>query len=118
MNQENAQSSITYGNKFWLEGCDAHGNFVVGGVSNGLGATVQATTTPVVPAPNVAKSTRFKYTPALNVLITNSDGGFVNLTTNVPSSGQVPSDRLFACGLQTKSITQKSMFIWLAEITL
>lgn len=118
MNVENAQTSVAFANKMWNEFCDAHGTKIMGGSGNSLGITVQATAADVVPAPNRARGFRWDYTPINQVFFSDSDGGTLTLTTNIPSSGQIPSDRMFVAGVQTKNASQvKSMFVWHVEIT-
>ena len=119
VNVENVQSSVAFGNKFWNEFCDAHGTKVMNGVSNGLGTTLQASTSDVVvPTTNVARGFRMDYIPINQVYYSSSDGSTVTITTNVPSSGQIPSDRLFVAGIQTKNPSQvKTIFLWNVEIT-
>ena len=119
VNIENVQTSVVFGNKFWTEFCDAHGTKIMVACSNPLGITIQPSTTDVVVSPtNAARGFRMDYTPINQVYYIDSQGGTVTLTTNVPSSGQVPSDRLFAAGIQTKNPSQvKSMFLWNVEVT-
>lgn len=118
-NIENVQSSVAFGNKFWQEFCDAHGTKIMTGCSNGLGITLTASTWDVVvPVTNVARGFRMDYLPTNQVYHSSTGGDSVTLTTNVPSSGQLPSDRLFSGGIQTKNASQvKSMFVWLVEMT-
>jgi hypothetical protein len=119
VNVENVQNSVVFGNKFWTEFCDAHGTKIMAATSNPLGTTIQPSATDVVVAPtNVARGFRLDYTPISQVFYSDSAGGSVTLTTNVPSSGQVSSDRIFVAGIQTKNASQvKTMFIWKVEAT-
>lgn len=117
-NIEHAQNSVAFDNKIWWEFCDAHGTKVMGGSGNSLGITVQATAADVVPSPNRARGFRYDYTPINQVFFTDSDGGSLTVTGNIPSSGVVPSDNLFKAGVITKNASQvKSMFIWVVEAT-
>lgn len=115
---ENAENSVAFGNKVWWEFCDLHGTKVMGGVGNSLGVTVQATAADVVPSPNQARGFRYDYTPINQVFFSDSDGGSLTITSNIPSSGQIQSDNLFKMGVITKNASQvKSMFLWRVEIT-
>lgn len=117
-NIEHAQNSVAFNDKVWWEFCDAHGTKVMGGSGNTLGITVQATAADVVPSPNRARGFRYDYTPINQVFFSDSDGGSLTITTNIPSSGQVPSDNLFKMGVITKNASQvKSLFLWHVEMT-
>jgi len=115
---EDAQNSVAFGNKVWWEFCDLHGTKVMGGVGNSLGVTVQATAADVVPSPNRARGFRYDYTPINQVFFSDSDGGSLTITSNIPSSGQIASDNTFKMGVITKNASQvKSLFLWNVEIT-
>lgn len=118
-NIPSVQSAMSLDNHMWWEFCDAHGTKVMAGSGTTLGNTVQATAADVVPSPNRARGFRWDYTPVNQVFFSDSDGGTTTITSNVPSSGQIPSDRLFVAGIQTKNASQvKSMFVWNVEITM
>lgn len=119
MNIENVQSSVAFDNKFWTEFCDAHGTKIMAGVGNPLGVTLQATVWDVVVTPsNTARGFRMDYTPINQVFFSSTAGDSLTLTTNIPSTGQFPSNRLVAGGIQTKNASQvKSLFLWNVEAT-
>lgn len=112
-----AQSSISPSNMIWLEGCNASGQNYVAGVSNGLAVTTQASGTNMIITPtNASRGHRLDFIPATKVIYANSDGGGVELTTNVPSSSFVPSETVIKGGIQSTNTTPKSLFIWVAEL--
>lgn len=113
-----AQSAISPSNMIWLEGCNAHGQNFVAGVSNGLAITTQASGTNMIITPtNASRGHRLDFIPATKVVYSNTAGGGVELTTNVPSSSFVPSENILKGGIQSTNTTPKSLFIWVAELT-
>lgn len=96
-------------NKFGIEGCDSDGVNIRLICCNGGGARTNLNS-------NVSMAIGMRgyamyYTPGTNILWKDSTGNVQTLSSNVPSSGSIASDRLLRYGIKTTNTTEKAMYI-------
>jgi hypothetical protein len=96
-------------NRFGMEGCSATDGFIHLICSNG-GGTRTNTNTSV--AATSMTGYKMSYTPGTNIIWQTSGGTIQTVSTNVPSSGSLPSDRTLRYGVRKASSTiQKALYI-------
>ena len=98
-------------NKYGMEGCDSDGTNIRVICCNGGGSR---TNTNSAIAMNIGmRGYAMYYTPGTNVVWKDSAGNIQTLSSSVPSSGSIASDRLLKYGIKcaTSGGTEKAMYI-------
>lgn len=97
-------------NRFGMEGCSAAGNKIGLICANGGGVRTNMETAIIMNTGMRGYS--MSYTPGTNILFRDSTGNSVSLTTNVPSTGSIASDRQLKYGIKnTAGTTEKIMYV-------
>lgn len=95
-------------NRFGMEGCSGGNAFVNLICSNGGGTRTNQSTGLGATA---MKGYAMYYTPGVNILWKDSLGNEQTLSTNVPSSGSIASDRMLRYGIKNTAAVEKLMYI-------
>lgn len=100
-------------NRFGQEGCSTVDAFVHLICANGTGVRTNAPTTTDPSAASAAlKGFAMFYRPGTNIIWKDATGNTVSLSSNVPSSGTIASDRQLRYGIKnTAGTTEKVMFV-------
>lgn len=97
-------------NRFGMEGCHTVDGFIHLICANGGGTRTNANT-------GIAATSmtgyKMSYTPGTNIIWQTSGGTIQTLSTNVPSSGSLPSDRTLRYSVKkpTPNTTEKAMYL-------
>lgn len=94
-------------NKFGLEGCSSADTNLHIVCCNGSART----DTNVGYAMTGMRGYAMYYTPGTNIIWKDSTGNIQTMTSNVPSSGSIASDRMLRYGIKTTTTAEKAMYI-------
>lgn len=96
-------------NRFGMEGCSA-GNANINLICANGGGTRTNTNTGI--AMNIGmRGYAMYYSPGVNIIWKDSTGNIQTMTSNVPSSGSIASDRTLRYGIKATAAVQKAMYI-------
>lgn len=96
-------------NRFGIEGCSSDPSDNIRYIcANGGGTRTNADGGVT---PNSMRGYQMQYNPGTNILAKDSLGNITSITSNVPSSGSIASDRELRYGIKTTAAAEKYMYI-------
>ena len=110
---ERAQSTSDNSKKIGLEGCAGDGTNIQIVSSDGITRTKTSSGSNM--AQGQARGYRLVYTPATSLVYTDSLGGAITKSTNIPSNGAT-LDYPVVSGVKTTNTTPKQMYIWMTKL--